>query len=67
MKEKSIYRIGKKHPGRSLFISEKDSRNSNSRISHPGENQITVKYKKDLKKSHLSYCLSRRSLLNGKV
>ena len=36
MEEKSILRIDRSTPVRSLFISEKDSRNSDSCISHPG-------------------------------
>jgi hypothetical protein len=71
MKEKSIYRLGKKHPSRSLLISEKDPRNSASCISHPGENHLMVKYKKVSEKSEmkeliknsdrLPYCLTIRS------
>jgi len=45
MKIKPIYRLGKKYPSRSLFISEKDPRNSASCISQLNENQLMVKEK----------------------
>ncbi len=70
-KGKPIYRLGKKHPSRSLFISEKDPRNSASCISHPGENHLMVKYKDVSEKSEmkeliknsnrLPYCFTIRS------
>ena len=71
MKRKPICKLGKKRPSRSLFISEKDPRNSASCISHPGENHLRVKYKEVSEKSEteeliknsdrLPYCFTIRS------
>ncbi len=63
MKRKPIYRLGKKHPSRSLFISEKDPRNSTSCISHPGENCLMVKYKEVSEKSEMKELIKNSNRL----